>query len=177
MTSRRLPIVILAAGGILIGVLMAAGWGAGLRVNTSPSYPPGLWRIEALDRPVRTGDLVFICPPDTSVFEQAFERGYLRRGLCPSGLSPLIKTVVAMTNQKIEVGRSVSIDGNTLEHSIVSPFDGAGRRLDPFVGGFVPRGYLFLHSNFGASYDSRYFGPVPASGVLGLAQPILIFDP
>jgi len=46
----------------------------------------------------------------------------------------------------------------------------------PAPGGVVPSGYLFLHSSFASSYDSRYFGPVPATGLLGLARPVLTFD-
>ncbi|MDX0760458.1 conjugal transfer protein TraF, partial [Sinorhizobium medicae] len=42
---------------------------------------------------------------------------------------------------------------------------------------FVPANYVFLHSRFAGSYDSRYFGPVPASGILGLAQEVLTYEP
>jgi len=38
-------------------------------------------------------------------------------------------------------------------------------------------GTLFLHSDFVGSYDSRYFGPLPAEGTLGLAQEVLTFAP
>ncbi|MCK1326662.1 S26 family signal peptidase [Bradyrhizobium sp. 156] len=37
----------------------------------------------------------------------------------------------------------------------------------------VPPGHLSLHSPFAGSYDSRYFGPVPSAGLLGLARPLL----
>lgn len=177
MTLRRVPIVILTAGALLITGIVAAGWLAGLRINMTPSYPRGLWRIEMLDRPVTTGDLVFICPPDTAAFEGAFDRGYIRRGLCAGGLGPLIKTVAAIGGQQVDVADQVSIDGHLLPRSIVHHTDAAGRPLSPFAGGVIPAGELFLHSEFAGSYDSRYFGPIPASGVLGLARPILTFGP
>ena len=66
--SRRRRIVIVAALASFPIALFAAGYGAGLRVNFSPSYPLGLWRIHALRRDVRVGDLVFICPPLTASF-------------------------------------------------------------------------------------------------------------
>jgi type IV secretory pathway protease TraF len=44
-------------------------------------------------------------------------------------------------------------------------------------GGTVEADALFLHSDFVGSYDSRYFGPLPAEGVLGLAQEVLTFAP
>lgn len=177
MSARRFPVMILAAGASLMIALASAGWCAGLRINMTPSYPRGLWRIAPLDRGVAVGDLVFICLPDTAEFERAFDRGYIRRGLCAGGLSPLIKTVAAVGGQQVNVADQVFIDGKPLPDSDVRHRDAAGRPLSPFVGGVVPVGELYLHSDFAGSYDSRYFGPIPSSGVLGFARPILTLSP
>ncbi len=177
MTLRRSPIVILSAGAAITIGIAAAGWWAGLRINMTPSYPRGLWRIETLDRPVAIGDRIFICPPDTDEFERAFRRGYIRRGLCPGGLSPLIKTVAAVGGERIDVTEQVSIGGRPLPGSDVRHADAAGRPLPNFAGGIVPSGDLYLHSDHAGSYDSRYFGTVPATGLLGLARPVLTFGP
>lgn len=176
MTRRRTPIIILTAGTAILTAILIAGWPTGLRINMTPSYPRGLWRIETLDRPVAVGDLVFICPPVTAAFAQAFERGYIRRGLCPGGLSPLIKTVAAVAGQEVDVAGHVSIGGRLIPDSDLRHADAAGRPLTPYAGGVIPAGELYLHSNFAGSYDSRYFGPVPATGLLGLARPVFTFD-
>ncbi|MDP9791067.1 conjugative transfer signal peptidase TraF [Agrobacterium tumefaciens] len=147
------------------------------RLNLTPSEPLGLWRIEALRRPAETGDLVFVCLPATTAFEEARQRGYLHRGLCAGGLAPLIKTVAALPGQHVEITDHVIIDGRALLASAVRKMDGGGRALLADPGGVVPPHHLFLHSSFASSYDSRYFGPVPDSGLLGLARPILTFDP
>ena len=175
--NRRRRIAIVAALASFPIALCAAGYGVELRVNLSPSYPLGLWRIHALHRDVRVGDLVFICPPQTATFNLASERGYIRPGLCPGWRSPLIKTVVALPGQEIEIASSVTIDGHPLPSSDLQPVDGEGRALTPFAGGIVPVGMLFLHSDYEGSYDSRYFGPIPAQGVLGLAEPVFTFKP
>tara|TARA_Y100000815_G_scaffold100934_1_gene89706 strand:+ start:22379 stop:22909 length:531 start_codon:yes stop_codon:yes gene_type:complete len=175
--SRRLHIRVIGALLCIPVVMFAAGYGAGLRINWTPSYPLGLWRIAPLSRPVDLGDRVFICPPDTEVFREARTRGYLRRGLCPGWLSPLIKTVVALPGQRVEIGRTVTIDGRELPRSTLQPLDGSGRALTPAAGGIVPPGMVFLHSPYRGSYDSRYFGPVPAAGVLGLAEPVVTVKP
>ncbi|WGR90723.1 conjugative transfer signal peptidase TraF (plasmid) [Bradyrhizobium sp. ISRA443] len=177
MSIRRSPFLILAAGAGLLAAVAVAGWCAGLRINMTASYPRGLWRIETLDRAAAAGDLVFICPPDTAEFKRALARGYIRRGLCAGGLSPLIKTVAAVGGQRVDVADQVSIDGRPLPASDVRQTDAAGRPLAPFAGGVIPAGELYLHSDFAGSYDSRYFGPIPSSGVLGLARPILTFGP
>ena len=175
--SRHRRTVIVTALTCFPLALFGLGYGAGFRVNLTPSYPLGLWWIETLNRDVRVGDLVFICPPLTKAFRQARERGYIRRGLCPGWLSPLIKTVVALPGQTVEIGTSVAIDGLALPQSAIERRDGSGRELTPDPGGVVPPGTLFLHSPYRGSYDSRYFGPLPASGFLGLAKPVLTFEP
>lgn len=166
------------SAGLVVSVgILAAGQAAGYRVNMTPSEPLGLWRIHALELPVTVGDLVFICPPATSQFVEARTRGYLRRGLCPSGVAPLIKTVIAVEGQRIEVDTDVRVDGLRIENSRVVGADGKGRVLRAYSGGIVPSGTVFLHSPFAASWDSRYFGPIPSSGILGLAQEVLTYAP
>lgn len=177
MIVRRRPITIIVAWLAVLAVLIGAGFVAGLRVNLSPSYPLGLWRIEPIARAVAVGDRIFICPPPIAVFELARERGYLGRGLCPGWLSPLIKTVAAVAGQHVAIDSDVAVDGMHLAHSAVRSADGAGRVLTPDAGGIVPAGRLFLISVFAGSYDSRYFGPISAAGALGLAHPLLVFDP
>ena len=156
--------------------ISAASFG-GYRINLTPSEPLGLWRIVKLDRPAAVGDLVFICPPQTSAMRQARMRGYLRAGLCPGGIAPLIKTVIAVAGQRVEVGASVNVDGRPVTYSGLAQRDGQSRPMTPFAGGIVPVDYVFLHSRFAGSYDSRYFGPIPAAGILGLAQEVLTYAP
>ncbi|KQY43546.1 MULTISPECIES: conjugative transfer signal peptidase TraF [Rhizobium/Agrobacterium group] len=173
---RPLLLALAAAAGMIAG-LAAIAYMGGFRLNLTPSEPLGLWRIVVLQRPVEAGDLVFICPPATASFEEARRRGYVRRGLCPGGYAPLIKTVAALPGQHVEIGANVTVDGRPLASSIVRASDGEGRAITPFKTGIVPLRYLFLHSSFASSYDSRYFGPVPDTGLLGLARPVLTFDP
>lgn len=175
--SRRRVVAFLAIAGAGFLVVSAASWFGGLRINLTPSEPLGVWRIASANRPVARDDLVFVCPPLTPVFALAFERGYLRRGLCPGGFAPLIKTVTALPGQRVEIGANVVINGARLAHSSIRASDGAGRPLRPFAGGIVRAGFVFLTSPYETSYDSRYFGPVPVEGVLGLARPLLVFDP
>ncbi|SFH37005.1 conjugative transfer signal peptidase TraF [Ensifer sp. OV372] len=152
-------------------------WFGNYRINLTPSEPLGLWRIVKLARPAAVGDLVFICPPQTTTMREARARGYLRSGLCPGGVAPLIKSVIAIAGQRVEVDASVRVDGRSIPASSVAQFDGQGRKMTPFSGGIVPAGSVFLHSPFAGSYDSRYFGPVSEAGILGLAQEVLTYAP
>lgn len=176
MTIRARPILV-GAPLVLLATLVGIGFIAGVRVNLTPSYPLGLWRIEPLMRDVAAGDRVFICPPQIRIFQMARERGYLGYGLCPGWFSPLIKTVVAIAGQQVVIVDEIAVDGAPLGHSFVRGTDGKGRVLVRDAGGIVPEGKVFLFSEFAGSYDSRYFGPIPAAGALGLAHPVLVFDP
>ncbi|RWC00343.1 MAG: conjugative transfer signal peptidase TraF [Mesorhizobium sp.] len=175
MSMRRA--ISLGAPATLVLLVSAAALGGGYRLNLTPSEPLGIWQIETLDRPAAIGDVVFICPPVTAYFVQARERGYLRRGLCAGSFAPLIKTVMALPGQHVEIGENVAVDGQPIPSSLVRTMDGEGRTVEAYSGGVVPAGFLFLHSSFASSYDSRYFGPIPSSGLLGLARPFLTFDP
>lgn len=175
--QRWKAIGLISAGLIACIAILAAGGAAGFRINMTPSEPLGLWRIRPLERAVAVGDLVFICPPGTLQFAEARGRGYLRGGLCATGTAPLIKMVIATEGQHIEVGAGVRIDGLRIPETGVVPADGKGRVLHVYDGGIVPAGTVFLYSPYSASWDSRYFGPIPASGVLGLAQEVLTYAP
>lgn len=177
MTVRSRPTTILVTSLVLLAILASVVFVAGIRANLTPSYPLGLWRIELLARDVAAGDRIFICPPSNPAFIAARERGYLGGGLCPGWFSPLIKTVVAVSGQHVVIDGDIAVDGIHLAHSSVRPVDGEGRALTPGAGGIVPPGQIFLFSEFAGSYDSRYFGPIPASGVLGLARPLLVVGP
>lgn len=169
-------VLLLVAASIVAGSVAAAMIG-GYRINLTPSEPLGLWRIAALDRVVSAGDLVFICPPQTPVMQEARARGYLRFGTCPGGVAPLIKTVVAVAGQHVEIGAGVTIDGRPVPFSDLVERDGKGRPMAPYSGGVVPEESVFLHSPFRSSFDSRYFGPLPESGILGLAEQVITYAP
>lgn len=58
--QRRPALALLAAScGTALAVIVGGTIG-GLRINTTPSQPLGLWRIAPLDRPVQVGDMVFV---------------------------------------------------------------------------------------------------------------------
>ncbi len=162
---------------LLVPVSLAVAGLTGYRVNVTPSEPIGIWRIRSLDRPPIVGDVVFICPPERPDMKEAALRGYIRSGLCPGGFAPLIKTIVAIAGQHVQIDRSVLIDHVALPHSALASSDGNGRPIKPYAGGVVAEGFVFLHSDFVGSFDSRYFGPIPAVGILGLAQEVVTFAP
>ncbi|MBY3179793.1 conjugative transfer signal peptidase TraF [Rhizobium leguminosarum] len=176
-TQQRRAIVVLSMAAVAAILLVVTAVAGGYRINLTPSEPLGLWRIIPLHRPAAVDDLLFICPPETAAIREGRARGYLRSGSCPGGVAPLIKAVIAVAGQHVEIGDSVSVDGRDVSSSSLALRDGKGRPLTPFPSGTVPAECVFLHSSFPGSYDSRYFGPLPATGILGLAQEVFTYVP
>ena len=141
--------------------------------NPSDSVPVGWYRVDplrhrpgSLPRPLSVDSIVLTTlPPDAAAL--AAQRGYL-----PARV-PLLKRVGAVAPQEVcTAGGVVRIDD--VPSATVLPADRWDRplpswqqcrRLEP--------GELFLLSVTNpASFDSRYFGPVSASAVIGVARPV-----
>lgn len=175
--QRKRASALILVGSAFCLALLAAGFSGSVRINGTASGAIGLWRIVPLTSRLQVGETVFVCLPQGKVMDEGRRRGYLRPGLCPGGVGPLIKTIVAVEGQSVAVTDHLSIDGRVLAHSELLAVDGRGRVLQRDSGGMVPKGKIYLHSPFRASWDSRYFGPVSQSAVLGLAEEILTYAP
>jgi conjugative transfer signal peptidase TraF len=154
-------------------ILAAAGaWSAGIRVNRTSSFPRGIYRLSK--RPWTRGDLVLVdVPTDRAIFKVAETRGYLFASLGTSGVVPLLKKVVAIEGDQVAVGAEVTVNGRELFNSGVRAKDSAGRPLAPAIGGAVPSGQVWVMSDKNPlSFDSRYFGPLPASLIRGRMTPL-----
>ncbi|MDG9977142.1 S26 family signal peptidase [Ectopseudomonas oleovorans] len=141
--------------------------------NPSDSVAVGWYRVVplgddtgSLPRPLSVGRIVLTTlPPDAAAL--AAQRGYL-----PARV-PLLKRVGAIASQHVCVFDAlVWIDGVPV--AAVRPADRLGRPLPSWSQCRQLRpGELFLLSATNpASFDSRYFGPVSASAVIGAAHPI-----
>jgi conjugative transfer signal peptidase TraF len=151
---------------------------AGLRINDTPSMPRGLWRMVDVQAPLRPGEVVVICPPDTRPARLGAARGYIPAGACPGGYEPLVKPIAATVGDRVAVSADgVTVNGQTVPGSVPLAHDSAGRPLSPVPAGAyrVPPGAVWLLSGHDPrSFDSRYFGPVPVANVQGVARPVWV---
>ncbi len=141
--------------------------------NPTDSVPVGWYRVDPFDwltdplhNPVQVDSIVLV-PLPVEAATLAAQRDYLPLGI------PLLKRVGAIAPQQVcVIGRSVRIDGVPV--AAVLPADHLGRPLPSWQQCRRLRpGELFLLSTTNpASFDSRYFGPVAASAVLGVAHPL-----
>lgn len=134
--------------------------------NASASVPIGLYTVDT-DHPLEITDLVAVRAPEPLAGFME-ERGYLPRGV------PLLKRVAALPRQEVcRDGSSISVDGIPMAEALDN--DRARRPLPAWQGcRRVADGEIFLLNwDVRDSFDSRYFGPVRKSSVIGRAVPLL----
>lgn len=167
-----ISLLVLAFGGGALALALAAEW-ADLRLNDSPSMPPGLY--------IRTSSassstLVVFCPAEPFA-KLSVKRGYRSRGNCADGAEPLAKPIAANPGDNVELSATgMAVNGRLLPNTVPLAKDSAGRPLShwPF-GRYVvaPRTVWVASSYSPRSFDSRYFGPVEVSQVREHVRPLL----
>jgi conjugative transfer signal peptidase TraF len=176
---RKGPVVAVMLA-VSMTATLASAQIAGLRINATASMPVGLWRVTQFDVPLRRGEIVAVCPPDTSPIRLAVERGYIAAGQCPNGYEPLLKPIGAVSGDLVAVTASgVWVNGKLVPDTAQMDFDSVGRPLQRLTEGAyrVTPNEVWLLSNYDPrSFDSRYFGPVPAANVLGVAHPVWVLQ-
>lgn len=136
--------------------------------NPTDSVPRGWYRVGSIDNAasLHVGSIALArLPPDVAAF--AGQRGYLPNGV------PILKRIGAVAPQTVCVHEHrVHIDGAVV--ATARTHDSAHRSLRAWPQcRRLSDGELFLLSETNpASFDSRYFGPVAAPAVLGIARPL-----
>lgn len=161
--------------------LSLAAYSYGYRLNTSQSYPPGLYVIDAVKSNYQVNDRVLLCPPVHNSIKDAIRRGYLAPGYCDSGSVPMIKSIAAVSGDAVTLNDEVVIRDKALPGSTIQYHDSQGLALTPYRHHgksrfWMPPGNVFVHSFYAPSdsFDSRYFGPVPTANILGTIKPVIL---
>ena len=154
------------------GAIAATFHFCGIRVNASASLPIGLYRTTS----DATSKLVEFCPSEPYASLSA-KRAYRGKGDCPDGAEPLMKPIVAVAGDLIEVSpQGVAVNGRLCRNSAPLTVDTHNRPLHhwPFGTYRVSPGTAWVISSFNAlSFDSRYFGPISVSSVLFHMRPLI----
>lgn len=167
----------LAIGGMAVILLGMTCFAAGGRINSSRSIPLGLYWMT--DDPVVKGAYVIFCPPESFLFDEALARGYISAGFCPGDYGFMMKRVLAMGNDRVDMtGEGIGINGKPLPASTPLKADKAGRAMPRYpLGAYIlGKTELLLMSDVSStSFDGRYFGPVDSSHVKGVIRPVVTF--
>lgn len=170
------PLSIAALAAIAAFCALPLALHAGLRINITSSFPPGLYWV--VDKVPERGDLVLFCPPRGEVFDLAYERGYLASGTCPSGYMRMLKRLVGDTGDEIVIKpEGVRVNGRLQMHSQVLTTDLRGRPMPkPDNESFqLKLGQVLMLSDYsGLSFDARYFGSISRGQLLEVVRPLLV---
>ena len=161
----------------LAGALIAAILGLGLHVNLSPSAPRGLYRA-ITGAPTRGAWVAACVSPEAATFGRA--RGYLGAGSCVGGVQPVIKPVVALAGDVVELGpEAMVVNGQRLPGSSSSDVDSLGLPLPHAVWGrhvVTADEFWLVSTRVPNSWDSRYLGPFSRLQVRAVAWPVWTFN-
>jgi conjugative transfer signal peptidase TraF len=133
--------------------------------NASDSVPIGLYWLQPNDKRYVT-ELVAVRPP-TPLASFLDRNGYLPLGV------PMLKRVLALPGQTVcRQGRAILVDNIAV--GTAQQRDSRGRVLPDWQGcTIIGDGKLFLMNwQSESSLDGRYFGPMPASSVIGRVIPV-----
>jgi conjugative transfer signal peptidase TraF len=137
--------------------------------NASESVPMGLYGVQPARRLIVT-DLVVAFPPEPLAT-------FLAEGGYPPHVVPLIKRILALPEQMVcRNDSAITVDG--IEVGAARERDRRGRPLPVWQGcRAVRQGEVFLMNwDEPASLDSRYFGALPITTVVGRAVPLWTFE-
>jgi conjugative transfer signal peptidase TraF len=157
--------VVMAASVSLLGVASIASFAPRLIWNASASTPVGFYTIGEVGN-LEVTDLVAVDAPEPLATFLS-DGGYLPRGV------PLLKRVAAVPGQRVcRTGLAITVDGVPMGDALDR--DRRGRPLPVWQGcRLVANGELFLMNwQVRDSLDGRYFGPLPATAVIGRATPL-----
>jgi conjugative transfer signal peptidase TraF len=169
------PLIAAGVATIGVGLLVLSANQFRLRITlTDSSAPAGIYRIA--QSPAGRGALVAVCLP--AVLErQGLTRGYLQRGDCRAGAEPVAKVVGAIAGDVVEVEPGwVAVNGVKFANSQTAERDSGARPLAHVLSGAyrVGTGQVWLFGfNDPRSWDARYFGPVPLTGIRGVLRPVV----
>lgn len=172
---RRRGFVKFTAFYMALLAIVAIAFMQGYRINTTPSYPIGIYKLNQSVTELHVGELVAFCPRKEGVFKFSSERGYLERGMCESGLEPLVKRIVAKPGDQVIVSETVSVNGLTQVNSELKAKDIDGREIPRAESQLIAEATFFVMSEHNPnSFDSRYFGPIPAEWIYARAEPVWV---
>ncbi|MGV7215367.1 S26 family signal peptidase [Bradyrhizobium sp. UFLA05-112] len=161
----RLTIILATCGSAALALCSDRDVAPSYIWNASESVPIGLYRLQP-SRRLTVTELVAVRPPEPLATFMDLN-GYLPIGV------PMLKRVIALPGQTVcRNGLVVSVDG--IDMGQARDRDARGRPLPVWLGCrlIAPDEVFLMNWQSADSFDGRYFGPIPASVVIGQALPV-----
>jgi conjugative transfer signal peptidase TraF len=167
--TRSVALIIMSIAIVVQAFSMLTRPAPRLLWNDSASVPIGFYSVEPVEQLAVTNLVVAMPPSSLATF--LAERAYVPLGV------PLIKRILALHGQSVCRNELViSVGGIVMGMALAH--DRQGRPLPVWQGcGAIAQGEVFLMNwDEPASFDGRYFGPIPLHAIIGRAKPLWTFD-
>jgi conjugative transfer signal peptidase TraF len=170
----RATILFALSAAVLLGGAAVLAHASGFRINHTSSLPVGLWRIEAPEGPFDRGQIISFCSPDTPFFRRALANGWIGHGGCSGGSEPLLKPILAISGDRIELDESrVAVNGRIMPDSARMALEAGEISTGAYD---LQADEIWVMSTFHPrSFDSRYFGAISESEIEGIAKPVWVW--
>lgn len=169
-----LPFVIILALIMLLAVMMKFSH---IKINLTPSMPIGLYR-QLSTTIIHRGDIVSACLP-LAIAKFGLERGCLTKGNCPGGSIPVLKNVIAVPGDTVQLTSYAIIVNNKSYLAPQHSQDQLSRSIKQWGHNGTTKvinGYWLYGSHSPkCSWDSRYYHKLPRSMIRSIYAVVLAF--
>jgi conjugative transfer signal peptidase TraF len=172
---RQIKPIILILTCILSAALAAKH--SGLGINYTSSLPIGIYQKSSISV-IHHDDIVAVCLP-AAIAHEGLVRDYLAHGHCPGGSVPVLKQVIAIPHDTVKLTNQQITVGNQAYFAPQQAHDHNGIRVKHFIqnGTYqnIKTYWLYGYNAPFNSWDSRYYGGVKRSQIIGVYKPVLIW--
>ena len=146
----------------------------GIYINTSTSMPLGIY-LSVPTNTIKSGDIVAVCLAKKFA-TLGLAKNYLSSGARCHSAEPLIKQVLAVPGDKVEVYKDkIRINGKPYFYQTFTQ-DSQQRKLATFPNGiYQSAGYWLIGTHDEKSWDSRYFGFVKRDAIMTELKKLITF--
>lgn len=140
--------------------------------NHTTSMPLGIYWVDSHNTQPRLNELVMVCLSNDLYRQIAISRHYLvSSGQC-NNLESMLKKIVGVPGNYISVTPAgILVNGLLVPNSAIKPHDEISRKLPSALkSGRIPQDYYLAMGESESSFDSRYFGLIPANDVIATAH-------
>ncbi len=172
---RLLSNRVLLTVGTLSLIIGSAYTGPNYTITLTESMPRGIYK--QTNETLHRGAIVGECLPE-ELGKFGKERGYLEHGKCPGEAMSILKEVVAIPRDFVELtDEYVAVNGKVILNSETRKIDSKGRELPAYPRGkfqLEPGQVFLLATNSPRSWDGRYTGPAKITDIIGFYKPVWI---
>ena len=149
----------------------------GYILNNTSSFPIGIYQVKK-QKKYQRGDLVSFCAPLNETVKKLVSYGFAPANTnCDNSTPVLLKKIVALEGDKIEIQNNAVYINHILQpKSKIYLVGRMGNTLEKQLSQNIKANMFWAMSDYNIhSYDSRYYGQVPLTNIIGKAHPILIW--